>query len=282
MRLPVQVALVAVFAAGSALADDWNKTFVVTGQPQLRIETDDASVIVRTWDQPKIAVRVTTAGWKIGPGEVEVGQSQAGNRVEITVRTARRSFPFMSVGRHSIEVDIEAPRQMESDIRTGDGNIEATGLQGETRLRTGDGNIEVTNSQGATRLRTGDGNIVAESLGGSLEATTGDGNMRVRGRLDSLTLRSGDGGIDAEVLPGSKIASSWRVESGDGSVTIRLPRDFAADLDVHTGDGNITVDFPLTTVAGGRSEHDLRARLNGGGSTFFIRTGDGSIRLARL
>jgi hypothetical protein len=264
MRLPVQAVLVAALAAGSAFADDWTKTFVVSGQPELRIETDDGNVTVRTWDQPKIAVRVTTTGWKIGPGEVEVGQSQAGGRVEITVRTSRRRFPFLGVGIHSIQVDVSAPRQIESDIRTGDGNI------------------EVTNSQGETRLRTGDGNIVAESLGGSLEATTGDGNMRVRGRLDSLTLRSGDGGIDAEVLPGSKLASSWRVESGDGSVTIRLPSNFAADLDVHTGDGNITVDFPLTTVAGGRSEHDLRARLNGGGATLHIRTGDGSIRLTRL
>jgi hypothetical protein len=101
----------------------------------------------------------------------------------------------------------------------------------------------------------------------------------VRGRLDSLTLRSGDGSIDADLLPGSKIASSWRVESGDGGVIVRLPRDFAADLDLHTGDGSISVDFPLTTTAGGRSDHDLRARLNAGGAPFFIRTGDGSIRL---
>jgi hypothetical protein len=263
MRLPVQVAIVAALAAGSAFADDWTKTFAVAGRPELRIETDDASVTVRTWDDPKITVHVITAGWKIGPGEVEVGQSQAGNRVEITVR-ARRRFPFFSVGMHSIEVDVQAPHQIESNIRTGDGNIEVSGLQGETRLRTGDGHI------------------VAESLGGLLEATTGDGHMRVRGRLDSLNLRSGDGSIDAEVLPGSKMASSWRVESGDGGVTIRLPRDFAADLDLHTGDGSISVDFPLTTTAGGRSEHDLRARLNAGGAPFYIRTGDGSVHLGRL
>ena len=243
MRLPVQVAIIAALAAGSAFADDWTKTFAVSDRPELRIETDDGNVTVRTWDEKKISVRVSTAGWKIGPGEVEVGQSQAGNRVEITVRTSHRHFPFFSVGVHSIEVEVEAPRQIESDIRTGDGNIEA------------------------------------ESLGGSLEATTGDGHMRVRGRLDSLTLHSGDGGIDAELLPGSKIASSWRVESGDGSVTVRLPRDFAADLDLHTGDGSISVDFPLTTTAGGRSDHDLRARLNAGGGPFHIRTGDGSIRL---
>ena len=264
MRLPVQVAIVAALAAGSAFADDWTRTFMVSGRPELRVETDDGNVIVHTWDQQRIEVRVTTAGWKIGPGEVEVGQSQAGNRVEITVRSSRRRFSFFSVGVHSIEVDVHAPRQMQSNIRTGDGNIDVSGLQGETRLRTGDGNIE------------------AESLGGLLEATTGDGHMRVRGRLDSLTLRSGDGGIDVDVSSGSKISSSWRVESGDGSVTVRLPRDFSADLDLHTGDGGISVDFPLTTTAGGRSEHDLRARLNAGGATFFIRTGDGSIRLARL
>jgi len=259
-----QVAIIAALAAGSGFANDWARTFAVAGRPELRIETDDASVTVRTWDENRIAVRVTTAGWKIGPGEVEVGQSQAGNRVEITVRTSRQRFPFFSVGVHSIDVDVHAPRQIESNIRTGDGNIEVTGLQGETRLRAGDGHIE------------------AESLGGSLEATTGDGHMRVRGRLDSMTLRSGDGGIDAEVLPGSKIASSWRVESGDGSVTVRLPRDFPADLDLHTGDGRISVDFPLATTFGGRSDHDLRARLNAGGAWFYIRTGDGSIRIGRL
>jgi len=242
MRLPVQVAIIAALAAGSAFADEWTKTFAVAGQPQLRIETDDGNVTVHTWDEKKISVRVSTAGWKIGPGEVEVGQSQNGNRVEITVRFRRR-FSFFSIGMHSIEVNVEAPRQMQSDIRTGDGNIDVTGLQGETRLRTG------------------------------------DGHMRIRGRLDSLNLRTGDGGIDAEVLPGSKVASSWRVESGDGSVTIRLPRDFAADLDLHTGDGSISVDFPLTATAGGRSEHDLRGRLNSGGATFYVRTGDGSIHL---
>jgi DUF4097 and DUF4098 domain-containing protein YvlB len=261
MRLPVQAVIVAVLAAGTAFADNWAKTLVVSGQPELRIETDDGNVTLHTWDEKKIAVRVTTSGWKIGPGEVEVGQSQVGDRVEITVRTSHRRFSFFNVGMHSIDVYVEAPRQIASNIRTRDGNIDVTGLQGQTRLRTGDGHIE------------------ADSLGGSLEATTGDGHMRVRGRLDSLTLRSGDGSIDADLLPGSKIASSWRVESGDGGVTVRLPRNFAADLDLHTGDGSISVDFPLTTTAGGRSEHNLRARLNSGGAPFFIRTGDGSIHL---
>jgi S-adenosylmethionine/arginine decarboxylase-like enzyme len=75
MRLPVQAVIVAALAAGSAFADNGAKTFVVSGQPELRIETDDGHVTVHTWDEQRVAVRVTTAGWKIGPGEVEVGQS---------------------------------------------------------------------------------------------------------------------------------------------------------------------------------------------------------------
>jgi len=118
MRLPVQVAILAALAAGSAFADDWTKTFAVRASPSC-------------------ASKPTTPPSLCGPGTTEdcgpchhgrledwPGRSgswaiQAGNRVEITVRTSRRRFPFFSIGMHSIEVDIEAPRQIESNIRTG-------------------------------------------------------------------------------------------------------------------------------------------------------------------
>ena len=262
VRLLAQAALVAAISAASSYADEWDKTFTVSGKPELRVETDDASVTVRTWDQKSIAARVTTTRWKIGQGEVEVFERQAGDRVEITVRCPHRNFAF-SLGNRSIHVEIQVPRHIQVDIHTGDGGIHVSGLEGETRLRTGDGGID------------------ADSLDGSLDAESGDGHLRVRGRLDVLKLHTGDGSIEADVLPGSKMASGWRAESGDGSVTIRLPADFSAELDAHTGDGNIQVDFPIT-LPGGRRDHDLRATLNGGGAPFAIRTGDGSIHVGRL
>jgi len=154
MRLPVQAAIIAALAAGSAFADDWTKTFVVSDQPNSASRPTTAmspctpGTKRRLWSvSAPPAGRSARAKWKSG-------NPRPATRVEITVRTSRQRFPFFSVGAHSIDVDVHAPRQIESNIRTGDGNIEVTGLQGETRLRTGDGNIE------------------AESLGGSLEATT--------------------------------------------------------------------------------------------------------------
>jgi len=115
---------------------------------------------------------------------------------------------------------------------------------------------------------------------GELHVRTGDGRIGVRGRLESLNLHTGDGSITAEVMPGSKVASSWRVETGDGSVTLRLPSDVAADLDAHTGDGSLTVDLPLNETQ--REKHSVKGRLNGGGPLITIRSGDGSVRVGRI
>ena len=263
MRVLPQIAIVAALAGGSAFADDWSKTFAIAGRPELRVETDDGSVTIRPGEERNIFAHVTTFGWKIAPGEVQIRESQSGDRVELVVRIPHRPFVFSSNGR-SIHVDLRVPRKIHSDVRTGDGSIDIEGLDGETRLRTGDGRIQVA------------------SLGGSLSAESGDGNMRVRGRLDVLTLHTGDGSIDADVLPGSIMSASWRVETGDGSVTMRLPRNFGAELDLHTGDGHISVDLPASSGISGRHEKELNARLNGGGKALSIRTGDGSIRIASL
>lgn len=159
-------------------------------------------------------------------------------------------------------MEVLVPRETTAQIHTGDGRISVEGLKGDTRLSTGDGGI------------------TAEGLDGSLDAKTGDGRIGVRGRFDLLNLRTSDGSIEAEVRPGSKVVAGWRIQTGDGSVRLRLPPDLAADLDAQTGDGHISSDLPMT-VNGSRSESSLRGKLNGGGLTLTVRTGDGSIRLDR-
>ncbi|MBZ5622735.1 MAG: DUF4097 domain-containing protein [Acidobacteriia bacterium] len=263
MRVMCQIAMAATLAGGTAFADDWAKTFAVGTRPEIRVETDDGSVRIRPGEDTKIVARVTTLGWKIAPGEVQVRESQTGDRVELIVRITHRPFTFNSSGRW-IRVELQVPRQIRSDVRTGDGNIDIQGLDGETRLHTGDGRID------------------AGPLDGSLSAESGDGHMRVRGRLDLLTLHTGDGSIEADVLPGSKMSSGWRVETGDGSVTMRLPRDFGADLELHTGDGHITMDLPALNAVSEKQGQDVHARLNGGGKALSVRTGDGSIHIGPL
>jgi len=247
--------------AATAAGGDWSKDFTINGTADLRVEVDDGRVTLTGSDAKRIEVRVTATGWQIGPDGVQVLDRQAGDRVELDVRVPHHMGLF-SMGNRSIRVEIRVPNGALANVHTHDGSITVEGLRGALKVKTGDGHIEATR------------------VDGTLDASTGDGSIRVRGRLDALALRSGDGSIEAELNSGSKMSSAWDIGTGDGHVTLHLPKDFAADLDAHTGDGGVEVNFPITT-SGTVSGHDLHGKIGNGGPTLKIRSGDGSIRVVR-
>jgi DUF4097 and DUF4098 domain-containing protein YvlB len=256
--------LVCSWAAAPARADEWSKSYKLTGQPDLRVDTSDANIHVSTWDQNTIEAKVTTTRYKIGEDGIRIEEHQTGDVVEINVR-----FPHHGVtinwgnsASHRVEINIQIPREGRVDLRTGDGKIELGNFKGEMQLRSGDGSEEI------------------EGVDGRLRAQTGDGHIRANGRFDALDLKTGDGRVEARAAAGSALATGWRLESGDGTVTLEVPANLAADVDLHTGDGHIDLDMPVTTEGKVR-EGEVRGKLNGGGNLLMIHTGDGSIRLRK-
>src|SRR5271156_6525787 len=84
--LVILAGLVCSWAALPARADDWSKTYTLTGKPDLRVETSDADIHVSTWDQNTIEAKVTTTRYKIGEDGIRIEEHQAGDAVEIDVR----------------------------------------------------------------------------------------------------------------------------------------------------------------------------------------------------
>jgi DUF4097 and DUF4098 domain-containing protein YvlB len=256
--------LVCSWAALPARADDWSKTYTLTGKPDLRVETSDADIHVTTWDQNTIEAKVTTTRYKIGEDGIRIEEHQAGNVVEIGVHYPHRgvSINWGNSVSHRVDIDIHMPREGRVDLHTGDGKIEIGKFKGEMQLRSGDGSQDI------------------DGVDGKLRAVTGDGHIRANGRFDELDLKSGDGRLEARAASGSALATGWKLESGDGTVTLEVPENLAADLDLHTGDGHIDLDMPVTTE-GKIRENEIRGRMNGGGNLLVIHTGDGSIRLRK-
>jgi len=255
---------ICVWAVVPGRADEWSKTYTLTGKPDLRVATSDANIHVSTWDQSSVEARVTTKGYKIGGGGIRIDEHQAGNMVEIEVRYPHHgvTINFGSAVGHRVEIEIHMPREGQVDLHTGDGKIDLANFKGEMALRSGDGSQEI------------------DGVDGKLRATTGDGHIRASGRFDGLELKTGDGRLEAHAASGSALETGWRLESGDGSVTLEVPENLAADVDLHTGDGHIDLDMPVTTT-GKIRENEVRGKLNGGGNLLVIHTGDGSIRLRR-
>jgi DUF4097 and DUF4098 domain-containing protein YvlB len=266
----VAILLTAAFAcalaAVPARADEWSKTYTLAGKPELRVDTTDANIHVATWDQNTIEARVTTTRYKIGDGGIRIEEHQTGDTVEIEVHFPHEHGITINWGNgRRVNVDIHMPREGKVDLRTGDGGIDLAQFKGEMLLRTGDGAQEL------------------DGVDGKLRATTGDGHIRVSGRFDELELKTGDGHVDARATAGSALAADWRLETGDGSVTLEVPENLAADVDLHTGDGHIDLELPVSVVTQGRIRgNDVRGKINGGGKLLTIHTGDGSIRLRKI
>ncbi|MFZ0880002.1 MAG: DUF4097 family beta strand repeat-containing protein [Candidatus Acidiferrales bacterium] len=280
LLIGISLAGLALAVATPAHADDWSKKYSVSGKPELRVETDDGDVQISTGAANEISAHVSTSGYKIGPNDVHIIESQDGNHIQLLVKGPHHMFTF-NMGHHSISVQLQVPAQTDLDIHTGDGNVSSSAISGRVQVDTGDGNINSNGLHGDIHLHTGDGHVDGTDFDGNLLVDTGDGHVTVTGRFDSLSLKSGDGSIAAEVHTGSKIASTWMLRTGDGRIDLKLPDGFNADLDAHTGDGHISLDFPVM-VSGSLSESRVRGKMNGGGGTLELTSGDGSIRIEKL
>jgi DUF4097 and DUF4098 domain-containing protein YvlB len=254
------VALVLAYAV-PARAEQWSKTYTITGTPDLRVETTDASIHVDTWDQKTIEATITSTHYKFGSGGLKVEERQSGDTVEITLRFPHEFHIGFSVN-HRVDISIHMPRKGRVNLHTGDGKIELADFGGEMELSSGDGAEEIRH------------------VDGRLRASTGDGHINADGRFDALSLKTGDGRLDIRAAAGSNVSEEWTLHTGDGSVNLDLPEGLAADLYLHTGDGHIDVSLPMTTE-GRIRENDVHGKLNGGGKTISVQTGDGSINLRK-
>ena len=260
-RLSLAVLVVVVLAVLPAHADEWSKIYNISGKPDLRIETSDANIRVTTWDQNTIEAKVITSRYKIGEGGIRVEEHQTGDSVEIEVRYPHHNFN-VEWGQHKVDIVIQMPREGRVNLRTGDGKIDIAGLKGDMDLHSGDGSENL------------------EGVGGKLHASTGDGHITAHGRFDELELKTGDGHVEVRATAGSTLAAGWRLETGDGNVSLEIPSDLSADVSLHTSDGHIDLDMPIVTE-GKIRENEVHGKLNGGGSSLTIRTGDGSIHLRK-
>lgn len=267
-----------IAAVRPAVADVWNKAWGVTGTAQIFVSADDGNIRVETGDFKEVQAQIEAVGWRISDDEVRVLASQEGNRINLQIKVPNQHFSISF--RRSISIELTIPRNAELDLKTGDGNISTQAVDGFLRAETGDGNLNVGAANGDIRLHTGDGNITGEGLAGMLAADTGDGNIVLEGRFHVVDVHTGDGNVEVTAQQGSRLASAWKIGTGDGNVVLRLPDGVGADLDAHTGDGHVRIDFPVT-ISGKVKESRVQGPMNGGGPQLTVSSGDGDIRIAK-
>ena len=257
--------------------------FAVRGVPDVDLSTFDGRIEVRGWDRSEVRVVVEKrAANRERLEEIEIEAGQSGNRVRVAAR--RRDADglrvTLSLGANwrGVRLIASVPRESNLVARTDDGRITVTDVSGTIEVSTDDGRIQGRGLSGSVRARTDDGSVRIEEVDGDVAAHTDDGSIHVAGVLTGLEASTDDGRIVVGAAPGSVMRGDWDLHAEDGRVTVDLPRDFSALLDLATGDGRIRVDDRFGGNAG-RGAEELRRVIGGGGFVLRVRTDDGSIRV---
>jgi len=275
---------------GDAIVKREERRFTVTGPAELDLRTFDGSIQLRSWDRDEVVVDIERRGRdEAAVAALDVAVKQDGNRIVVEAPEPKDAPDLIHIGPFrsaSVSLVVTVPRKTNVTARTGDGSISVSDLSGIVDLSSGDGSIEARHIEGDLRIRTGDGAIDIVDAAGRVEANSGDGSVDLSGRLEALDVRTGDGSVIVDLFDGGVLKTDSEVNTGDGSITVRLPASFDAELEAHTGDGGVHVSgVPAEAVTDDRSSGErrdsLRATLGKGGRMLRLRSGDGSINVSR-
>lgn len=126
-------------------------------------------------------------------------------------------------------------------------------------LRSTNGHVNVTDIEGEAVLKTTNGGIEAEYMKGSVDAKTTNGSISIY-----LTQFNEDDRVD--------------LNTTNGSIKLYLPSEVKADVKASTVNGSIRTDFPMT-VQGKILRKRLQGEINGGGGIIELSTVNGSISI---
>ena len=155
------------------------------------------------------------------------------------------------------------------------------------------GDVNITSADNGAIIHTGGGSITIGKTNGDLVATTGGGDVSVSSADGAVEITTGAGDVEINI---TETGHPVKINSGNGRITLVLPRNMSADLDLETaytqrnGPTRIRGDWNLATTETtnwdrrqGTPRRYVRSAqaIGGGGPRITVKTVNGDIVLKR-
>jgi DUF4097 and DUF4098 domain-containing protein YvlB len=240
------------------------KSFNVSGVPRVVLKTFDGSINIQPSNESVVRFSaVKRARDEQAMRGIRLRAEQSGDTVNIIAefdQTLARPKGQYDTGA-AVALDVWVPRNANVQVKSGDGRLRLSGIEGEIELNTGDGSVDVTESKGRLKVETGDGRVRVAGFDGDASVQTGDGRISLEGRFTKLSART-----------------------GDGAITLALPANTNARIET---DSERVINDLSAVAEDSTSADDGERRVrhwrvgSGAGSQITLRTGDGQIFLRR-
>jgi len=274
MKLSIPVLALALAWAPSAQASEtvketFQKTYPLQASGELRVENTNGGITVEAWDRNEVQVEAikqvkapNAEKAREGLKLLRIEVKPSAGALQILTKYPRNEgdgfFDWLSGNTLSMSVTykIKAPRELVSNLQSTNGGVRLVGTHGRADLSTTNGGVSVEDVEGNIRLRSTNGGLTVVNAAGSLDGITTNGGITAQ-------LNEVDGDIS--------------LRTTNGSVTLRLPENLRASVDIATSNGGIHSD--LAVEGGEKTKRSLTGDINGGGGKLVVRSTNGGVRI---
>ena len=134
-------------------------------------------------------------------------------------------------------------------------------------------------TQTSLSLRSTNGGISISDVEGQIEFRTVNGGVKLMNLAGDVSGRTSNGGVDVDLNGATWVGAGLNVETSNGGVRLRIPEQYSAHLEVGTVNGGFDIDFPLTVQ--GRVDREISATIGAGGPLIRVRTNNGGLKVTK-
>ncbi|MBM3787129.1 MAG: DUF4097 domain-containing protein [Acidobacteria bacterium] len=282
-------------AGGAREEETFQMTKEFAPGDRLIVDNYNGSVEITGWDRNDIEITgAKYAHSRERLNEIKIDVSRGAGL--LTVRTVP---PASRMGNHGARYVIRVPKRATLElIKSSNGQLNMSGLQGSITARTSNGTIRTAKIQGDVSASSTNGTIECIDVSGAISARTTNGRIKlesIEGPMDASTT---NGPIFAE-MKRSTDDRKMRFSTSNGSIDLRLPAGLKNDVRASTTNGSIKTQMPAgsnfqvsarTTsssissdfdIQGDISKRRIEGRIGSGGPILDLSTTNGGISLQR-
>lgn len=295
MNLTLLCFVLAFFLASNFLAKDLEllkeKSFVVKAGQKLKVKTDVGDIIIKTWNNNEVLVKIYGDNNAKRKMEFSFDQDEHGVGVFGEKEGGKLFSWFRSI---DLKYEIKVPTNFDLDLKSSGGDLVAKNINGDLVLKTSGGDIYLKNSDGILKAGTSGGDITISNFTGNADLSTSGGDIEVDANDGDLFASTSGGDIylkssNGEVMgktSGGDITLDYTgnnkgislVTSG-GDIDVNLPSNLDAEVDIKTSGGDLVSNFSRNKMSK-ISKSKLVGNFNNGGNKLVLKTSGGDINVS--
>ncbi len=178
---------------------------------------------------------------------------------------------------------IEVPNWIELEVKSVSGAVEIYDMNSFCQVRNTSGQIRLYRLHKGVQIKGMSGQVEGQELSGRVSAKVVSGNCRLSNcRLTELELSVTNGNILVETALTEPNEGDYKINTTNGQVRLRLPRDSRASIDCRSLSGRIFTAPEIGPVEfrNRPGQSQSRIDLNGGGRKVSINTMSGNIEIS--